>query len=496
MQFQKQEMKTILAQALIAFFPLVLASQAWSPIRVNQKMNYQHSDSSYVSHTIWVDSVAILAGDSILYLNRVVKDVQGNPEIALRNQPQFLLTRIHKIQNGIYTFELPDAFQFFTQAGVNEPWLLGTQNSLWATVESIIYENIFGTMDSVKYISLTDGSEIRLSKNFGFLKFPDFENNGYFELVGIQDSPYGVSVPDFWDIYNFEVGDVFQYHGSGYYADQWVYNFIWTEKIQITSKEVFNDSIKYGFSGILNWINWGKSPSSEIISGDFVFYYSENDLTNKFPNELVLFEGDNFWDTWDGPVFARTTLELDAEINRVIKKFGYVNDGPAGGALYAQFDPQSDSLHAYYPFGLIDEPGGIKTRVFITGLGLVRENEGYFEYEDEMHLEGYIKDGDTVGIITPDSLLLSNEQSIKISGSKILIYPNPVSDVIQIKLEAPQPQGFDFELRNSLGQLVRRVEDIRSKEFKINIEDLKTGLYIYGIFVKNQTVGRGKLLIR
>ena len=83
-------------------FPVFVLAQNWSPIRVNDTMNYQHSDSAYISHSIWVESATIAEDDSIFYLNRVVKDIPGNPEIALRNQPQFLSPSVTKQMDAIY----------------------------------------------------------------------------------------------------------------------------------------------------------------------------------------------------------------------------------------------------------------------------------------------------------------------------------------------------------------------------------------------------------
>ena len=68
---------------------LALNAQNWSPILTGEKMNYKHSDSAYITNTIWVDSAQIVNSDSLFFLNRIVKDVPNNPDIVIRNQAQF-----------------------------------------------------------------------------------------------------------------------------------------------------------------------------------------------------------------------------------------------------------------------------------------------------------------------------------------------------------------------------------------------------------------------
>ena len=90
--------KTFIFLSLIA--TIAIHGQDWSPILPVEKMNYKHSDSAYITNTIWVDSVQIVDNDSLFYLNKIVKDVPDNPEIVLRNQPQFLSTSIISFLTG------------------------------------------------------------------------------------------------------------------------------------------------------------------------------------------------------------------------------------------------------------------------------------------------------------------------------------------------------------------------------------------------------------
>ncbi len=63
---------------------------------------------------------------------------------------------------------------------------------------------------------LSTNDTLILSKEFGIIRFPFAYNSPYFyQLVGINDLHLGTTVPMFEDIFNFEVGDMFEYENMG-----------------------------------------------------------------------------------------------------------------------------------------------------------------------------------------------------------------------------------------------------------------------------------------
>jgi len=119
----------------------LLYAQFWNPVLVNEKINFQYSDSAYISNTIWVDSAFLGGEDSVFYFNRIVKDVPGNPEIVLRNQPQFLLRNMSNDLNGTYFFTNPGSFVINALTPAGESWLYDTVNySSFAQAKSESYE--------------------------------------------------------------------------------------------------------------------------------------------------------------------------------------------------------------------------------------------------------------------------------------------------------------------------------------------------------------------
>ncbi|MEZ5082536.1 MAG: T9SS type A sorting domain-containing protein, partial [Bacteroidales bacterium] len=468
----------------------------WSPIRVNEKMNYQHSDSSYISHTIWVDSAFSVGGDSIFYLNRIVKDVPGNPEIVLRNQPQFLFERMDRDIFGLYSFLTPGQYMSITLAGVGDTWTFDPVNGIGATVSEISYEEVFGVMDSVKQINLSDGNEIRLSQNFGILKFPDFENGGYYNLVGIQGTEYGESVPGFWEIYDFEVGDVYQLS-----REMWLYfgSGNETRKITITQKTITNEGYDYTFDGIFHGVYMemgGGTVESYTYNGTLNFQDSASSPTNYFPNQLYqLRNAETSFGT--GKVLTQAKIFMDDETVCVKKEFGSMEESftPFGVDVYYETNEDNDSLYRLEYVTIVDDPCGRQGIGFGSNIGQTYMTEGCFEYKQKDKLVGYIKDGDTVGIITPDSLLHTGISSFTTHDPEFIVYPNPANQHLTIHFTTEEGlSNYRIEIRNMLGDLIMNKESSQKVE-RLDISQLSPGIYFYSILLDNKVYQTDKLIV-
>ncbi len=491
-------------KAIIFFLTIVfansLSAQDWSPILVNEKMNYQHSDSAYISHTIWVESVQLSGNDTIFQLNRIVKNVPGYPEIALRYQPQFFLKQMKKQDDGVYTFSDPESFILHAFATNGESWLFDQDNNITAQVTSLSLEDVFGDQDSVKVISLTDGGEIRLSKNFGILKFPDFITGGYYELAGIQNTSYGESVPDFWDIFDFGVGDVFQFFEDA--GDPFGSGFI-TRKLTITSKEVNSNSFNYSYDGIYNCLYFeaggGGGISSYTYSDDFNFTDSINHPANYFSGQDYVLPN-SYTGNGTHRVFTVARYDVDDETGGFYKNFGTKDETttPYSADVFYELSQFSDTLYRFEYTSVLFEPCGLMGFGYGGSLGETFRSEGCFEYWSLKELAGYIKDGDTVGTITPDSLLLTGINNLNAVNPAVFVYPNPVDNVINFRFNELNPSWDEFkiEIRNLLGQLVMQQTGEMKESITLNIDDISPGIYIYTIKSNKIIVQQGKLVIR
>ncbi len=466
-----------------------LNAQNWRPILPDEKMNYQHSDSSYISNTIWVDSVETVADNLIYHLDRIVKDVPDNPEIVLRNQPQFLLKQVEVIGEGIYTFSYPGEFTIKTLANTGENWIFNPENNITAEVSSISIEDIFGVQDSVKYISLSDGNEIRLSKSFGILKFADFENGGNYQLMGIQDTDYGESVPDFWDIFNFEVGDIFQ----RYTLEEWSYYYHWRiNKLQIVSKEINTNGVTY----IADGIEMGDENAAHyafLYTGELIYNFTDYPLANAFNNELI--DLSDLPCCWDNGYYSRLTIYRDS--NNFINKHWGVHLNQDHGDIFYQSNFSSDILTILPSIAeVFFMPHGV---TYTESLGQSMEYYNDFsESEIKYFWMGFIKNGDTVGTITPDSLLLTGINNLNNVNSAVLVYPNPAYKLVTFRFTELNKtiDHINIEIHNLQGQVLMQQTGVKNEIVTLNVESLEPGIYFYTIKSRKIVVQQGKLVIQ
>lgn len=79
-------------------------------------------------------------------------------------------------------------------------------------------------------------------------------------------------------------------------------------------------------------------------------------------------------------------------------------------------------------------------------------------------------------VVFPPATIITDIKEV-VEKQNVMVYPNPANDVLNINLGE---EVSDVEIFNSLGQMVRRYENI-SGEMQINVEDLKSGIYFVKI---------------
>jgi len=138
---------------------------------------------------------------------------------------------------------------------LSDTWLFDTANNISAEITNKSYSGVFQSVyDSVKNITLSNNQEIRISKNFGIIEFPDLHgDNASSVLAGIEgDTVAGASLYKFKDDFNFNIGDVFQYYRVHWWVDWNDVNFKESFiKYKIISKKISGDTLEYGISGII-----------------------------------------------------------------------------------------------------------------------------------------------------------------------------------------------------------------------------------------------------
>ena len=80
----------------------------------------------------------------------------------------------------------------------------------------------------------------------------------------------------------------------------------------------------------------------------------------------------------------------------------------------------------------------------------------------------------------------------KNSLKAVKIYPNPASNVINIDLPDSKGMDFSFEISNSLGRSLLKVNNER----KVNVSSLQNGVYVGVLKVGEETLVKNIMIER
>ena len=143
---------------------------------------------------------------------------------------------------GEYMLDGEKNYVLLSHALTGTTWLFDAASNTNATVLSSQIETIFGNPDSVKTIALSNGLLFKLSKSFGLLSFPENDADDVMELVGIEDSNLGESLPTYRNIFDYQPGDVFQYDEESFMGIQSKHEMV---KHTIIEREDIANTIHY-----------------------------------------------------------------------------------------------------------------------------------------------------------------------------------------------------------------------------------------------------------
>jgi hypothetical protein len=215
--------------------------------------------------------------------------------------------------------------------------------------------------------------------------------------------------PTLREIYNFNIGDIYQYHIDKGYIEDGSHISSWTKKYSILDKSVENDTIKY--------IRHGISQYRELFIWNYVVKYKWGPSTTEFQDTLIIIDSINhFLNSCQSD-----TVLLKDEVfkNDTIPYISIVSVYSDNGIIYKHFE-DTTLYHNYMTYK--------------ENIGITDQNQGVFNQAYNLSMQGYIKDGDTTGYITSDEELYASTVDTICGPSLKEIYNFNIGDVFQYKI--------------------------------------------------------------
>lgn len=428
--------------------------------------------------------------DSVLYPFTVIQE--GDAGCYSLTNASWIGKKIIIKENGenLFVNKWNEPITINTHAALNDSWI-AFQKANHFIIEAKVTEHdvcSFLTLnDSVKTIEFTvydhdfvpiihhlNGKTIQISKNYGLIKtliFSDFpfyssypveveENN----LLGLSDPLVGYQNLTWFEVNDFQVGDEFHIHTRFSYAPPW-YN----EEEKIIQKYVeridYEDSIVYHYLQKKEALYQDEEQNNTTYSEDVLkkVVVAKPDFDKLSGEPTVYFEDATYHYMQAGSPLSK-----------------YKSDGDI-------FYRSTDSC--WLPLTICGDCAAV-IDIYTKGLG-----GPYYSCDEYMTVSKrelvYYKKGDvTYG--TPLQLLniVENEKLTSVN-----IYPNPVKNgIATVSIKNSPYSDFTIRIMDVTGKIME-TEELHSASSAINLSSLKSGIYIYTIFIGGQKMKTGKLVI-
>ena len=293
--------------------------------------------------------------------------------------------------------------------------------------------------------------------------------------------------PAYADIYNFNLGDVFQYReistssAGGVGITQEIIS-----QYMVMDKDVDSNIYSYYVSGwkeILSYQNFSNNQTEEsdttkdmeYIDEYVVYVDSGANFLNRCSKEIIHLQNDCFLDLGLNDLYSRVQTEYsDSSVFKII-------GGESNVMKYNSEEILETNSEIYF-----------KAK-YGKGLGLISQEFTFFEYRETIELEAYIKSDDTVGVIISNEdyyyeAATNNSNTI---STPVFIYPTQSNGIVYI-----QSSGIDVQSVQAINISGQIVYTELFPSNRINLSELKSGIYFIQLKLADGFSKSFKLLMR
>jgi Secretion system C-terminal sorting domain len=445
------------------------------------------NDAGYL-RGIRIDSVSAAGTDTIYYPFHSVRGNYSSQQQDLdSNGGSWLGKKVIRQADGTYLFDdiWGDTIVIKTQAAVGDNWVLFRDSSsvhFVATITAVADTTIAaGVQDSVKTIVISayddnnmpisssfNGYTILLSKAHGFVQIFDiytfpYQNNGYwpdyylsiagtgyFRLIDLYNS-------NFTELYNFSVGDQYEHNAiidannNQTYIDTVVNKTVNSNSISYTTHRLTKNEISGGPNVIVSY-----SVDTTVRT----VYYNYVIDTAKMPEEWNVHHIYYY--------FPNSTLLCDTGYEYIVSDDFILNT--SGSVSINTFEPCG--LTTKYKTGL----GDIENDICIDPIANNITDNLVYSFKNNQPCGNYI----------------NLEVATVLNGRSISLYPNPVSNELQIQFSDTRQRYIS--LCNILGQTISSFQS-DNKHIAIDVSTFTSGIYTVMIKDENGLSQNSKIMV-
>ena len=477
-----------LAGTLLTFTGL---AQNWVLINPTYKYNYSNDGTDTISNQVFAMDAQALGLDTSLYvLNPVASTCSpcdGVPILCTADvglyvgQPQAFGVQAMK-NSSDWTLFGDDTLRVLVDAMIGANWasLSGVQGTVTAAAEQLL----FGQPDSVKTIDFSNGSTLVISKEHGIIAYSTLGEQ--FELIGIQGGiDVGEHFPTLLDLFDYQPGDVLQYHGTDAGTTGFCYfNTTYVKKYEILSRSDLPGHTDYSVHLVTNSQTWSTPTGGggECTGGSF-------------SHQTILTLGVGHDDWSEENFFGSCYLDQlwPQAFGAPLDNGAYPGEfGSYFGGIQWKASLDEQGRYTLEPTMLEPNQPELRRTVYrceedtsywsvnfetmlgryVEGVGMTYGNALAFERSSEKILEGYVIGGVEFGTITPDDIILGTNE--RAAADSPYFYPNPATDHLLLSAVTP---GAMCSITDLHGRTVMQ-HRINSSNERIDLQTLPSGVYV------------------
>lgn len=503
-------MKPILIFILTCLPAISLFSQDWAPFPPGDTLIYDRTSTPELDLSVWVEEVIETADGEEWKLNPHHRPCDTCDNLLPLWIPALLINQAFPFgsktivgTDGSYRLQIGNGrnLLLLPKDPSSSVWILDTVNGVNANLLNQYQGSIWGKTDEFRLIGLSTGDSILLSKNHGAIYFPDSISYGErLELFRIKNRGLGKEVLSFWDIYDFQPGDILCYkYGTGMVG----VNYSFESKVTVLSVvrdvnrivvEVEMRGIKYHRGFYIGSNKYGFSGMNDT----WTFVNSRYEPINRPPGALQFAPPyGSFWSPriyWEQPG-AQTDSSVMAPAmltDSTLEMMDYyvVANYKDNRGMWGSFMP--DSL----PTDVAPRVSSVNDFkvIYQKGLGLTYFSFAGFEGGSSLQLVGYIRDQDTVGeIFTEEYLHVDVEDELLAAG--ISVFPNPSQGPVMIQVSQAALLPSELTIFTLTGKKVY-TSRLSQQESIIEVATFPKGIYLMQLQVPDGRTLRSRLVVR